>query len=252
MSSVVRVMQWVGIAVLVATAFHPVFHFRAYPVEGLDVPQQGVVLTAAGAVAGAVGIPPYGAREVPAQELQAAVREAVDGPARVSPFWERRRWYPYFLLPLWILALGVAAQGGRWRRMAGAGLWGLTLFLALFEALYLYTEYAPFLQGLWGRLEGFGAWCFVLAILVYRRPADRHLGAVEAAVAAQALLGFVHALTLPSTMARVWLPGFSGEAVWTAVVQNYPAPFWIGCVGLLLVALPVYLRPPVRAATAQR
>ena len=43
MSSVVRVMQWVGIAVLVATAFHPVFHFRAYPVEGLDVPQQGVV-----------------------------------------------------------------------------------------------------------------------------------------------------------------------------------------------------------------
>ena len=113
---------------------------------------------------------------------------------------------------------------------------------ALFEALYLRTEYLPFAPGALGRVEGFLAWLFVLGLLLYRRPPDRRLGAVEATLAAQALLSFVHALTLPSTMARGWWGTFEAGAVLRTVWTNFPPAFWLGCSGLLLVALPVYLR----------
>ena len=242
MGRTLRALQWVGVALFAGSAFWPVFHFQAYPLEGLQVPDGGVVLTAGGTSA-VIGFHAAGRAEIPAQELGSAVFEAVRGPAPTQPFWERRRWYPYFLLPVWILALGLAGQGGRWRRGAGAGLWLVALGLGVFEAAYLRAEYAPFLPGTAGVVEGVCVWLVVLAILFYRRPADRRLGAVEAGVASQALLGFVHALTLPATMARGWLEAFPADAVFQAVLRNYPAAFWVGCAALLVIALPVYLRP---------
>jgi hypothetical protein len=241
-SRTVRVGQWVGLGLFAFTALLPVFHFRAYPLEGLSVPAGGVFFQVDGASAG-VGFHAAGEREVPTQELGAALMEAVRGPGRVAPFWERRRWYPYFLLPLWILALVLAQRVPRLRRTVGLSLWVLALGLAGFEAAYLRAEYAPFLTGLGGRIEGVSVWLFVLAVLFYRRPRDRRPGAVEATVASQALLGFAHALTLPSTMARGWWGAFETDAVLAAVGQNFPPAFWLGCAGLLLTALPVYLRP---------
>jgi hypothetical protein len=240
-SRVTQGLQWAGLALFFATLFLPVFHFRVYPIAGLTVPATGVVLSSGEATA-RVGFHAVGAREVPAQVLGAAIAEGLQGPSFTRPFWERRRWYPYFLLPIWLLALVLGQRRERWRRPIGVLLWLLAFGLALFEARYLQSEYAPFLPGVAGRAEGVFVWLLVLSILFYRRPQDRHLGAIEACVASQALLGFVHALTLPSTMARGWWDAFPHDAVIEAVTRNYPPPFWLGCAGLLLIALPIYLR----------
>ena len=237
-----RWLQGVGLALVSLSAFWPVFHFRAYPVRGTSVPAIGMVYSADTGPRAGMGQHAWGPREVPVQEIGAAMVESARGPSRVGPFWERRRWYPYFLLPIWVLAFLLAGVGARSRRMAGGALWLLTLGVALFEAVYLRAEYAPFLQGGAGRVEGVLVWLFVLTILFYRRRADRRVGAVEATIASQALLAFVHALTLPSTMARGWLRSSDAGTVLESVWLNFPAAFWLGCTGFLVVALPMYLR----------
>ena len=243
----VRTIQWVGLAIMAASAFWPTLHFRSYPIPGVAVPEARAAHRSADPPTTDRGYFMPGAREVPARELATALGETARGPSRVRPLWERRRWYPYFLLPCWILAFVLLAgtsreRGGFRRRIVGTSLWTLALVLAVFEAVYLRAEYAPFLPGFAGRAEAFLAWLLVVAILLYRRRADRALGAVEATVAAQALLSFVHALTLPSTMARGWWGNYETAAVLETVWVNFPPAFWLGCVGLLLIALPVYLR----------
>lgn len=247
MGARVRALQWLGLVTMTVSAFWPTYHFRTYPIPGLETPPAAVMPGAQRAITGAERFYVLGTREVPAQEFGAAVVEAARGPDRLGPAWDRRRWYPYALLPLWVLALALVsgrggAPGAVRRRLVGLCLWGLTFALALFEALYLRTEYLPFAPGFLGRVEGFLAWLFVLGILLYRRPPDRRVGAVEATLAAQALLSFVHALTLPSTMARGWWGTFETGAVLATVWTNFPPAFWLGCSGMLLVALPVYLR----------
>ncbi len=238
MASLARALVWFGLLLVVVSAFLPTFHFTAYP----------AVVTAPIAVpasASTVRIHVSGGREVPAQEFGQAVASAVRGPERALPFWRVRRWYPWYLALLWIPALllvrGRPASDRR-RRLVGAILWALTLGLLVFEAAYLHAEYNPFLPGVLGKVEGVGAWLFVATILLARRRADRRLGAVEAVVASQALLGFVHALTLPATMARTWMGQHSWSAVSEAVLINFPLSFWLGTLGLLLVAVPTYVR----------
>ncbi|MDJ0522292.1 MAG: hypothetical protein QNJ90_09485 [Planctomycetota bacterium] len=224
----VRKLQWVGIVLVAASAFWPTLDVRAYP--GHPPPPSGRT----GAILG-------GAREVPAHEIGTAVVEAVRGPERIQPLWESRRWYPWYLAPIWGLALLLAAGRIR-RRIVGGLVLLLTVGLIAFEAAYLRAEYLAFLPGWLGRLELGGAWLFIVAVLLYRRRGDRRIGAVEATCAAQALLGFVHGLTLPATMFRQWLPGNEAQEVLGAVLHNFPAPFWIGMGGLLIMSLPVYLR----------
>ena len=90
-------------------------------------------------------------------------------------------------------------------------------------------------------METLLAWLFVVGLLVYRRRAFRHVGAVEAAVAAQALLAFVHCLTLPATQARGLAGALPFADVVGAVTTNFLPGFWVACVGLVLVALPAYV-----------
>jgi len=233
MSGRAQQLQWIGLLTVVVSAFLPTFHFTAYPVSDST------------AAIATVHIHVTGGREVPAQELGQAVAASLRGPERVRPFWLARRWYPWYLALLWIPALLLVRgrpPASRRRRLVGATLWAVSLGLLIFEAAYLQAEYNPFLTGFLGRLEGFGAWLFVGSILLWRRRADRRLGAVEAVVASQALLGFVHALTLPATMARTW----AGQHAWGSVVEavaiNFPAWFWLGTAGLCLAAVPAYLR----------
>lgn len=238
MSASVHRLQHLGLALLVLSAFWPAYHFRAYPARG-PLPAQ--------AEAAPVGFLVAGTRQVPAQEVGAALLAALRGPERGLALWTSRPWYPYLLVPLWLVALLLArrwgdARGDARRRRLGAGLLLISAGVAVFEAFYLRADYASFLPGWLGRAELVGAWLLILVLLFYRRRADRHLGAVEAAVAAQASLAFVHLLTLPSTMARPWVGVYDMDSVARAIWLNFPPAFWIGCVGMLLVALPVYLR----------
>jgi hypothetical protein len=234
----VRRLQLLGLVVLALCAFWPAYHFRAYPVRGA-LPQY--------AEAAPVGFYVADTRQVPAHEIGRALLAGVRGPERGVALWDARPWYPYVLVPLWLLALllagrpGDPARHGR-RRGVGAVLVLLATGVALLEAFYLRADYESFLPGRLGVAESLGAWFLILAMLFYRRRPDRHLGAVEAGVAAQALLAFVHLLTLPSTMARPWIGTYELGAVARAIGLNFLPAFWVGCAGMLLVALPVYLR----------
>jgi len=237
-----RTIQWVGVACVITSAFWPTLRMDVIPMP--PAPSRYALTS------GLVG----GAAEVPAQEIGTAIVEAVRGPERTEPLWEVRRWYPWYLAPLWALALlatlGLAgARASRRRHLVGGLLLLVTGALIAFEAAYLRVEYRAFLPGTWGRIEGVGAWLFVIALLLYRRREDRHLGAVEATVGGQALLGFVHGVTLPATMARAWLPARGVRPVLEAVVQNFRPAFWLGMAGFLLLALPVLLRRTRTPAT---
>ncbi len=230
-----RTLQWMGLACVIVSGFWPTLRVDVIPMPPVPAP---FVLPSGRE---------WGRSEVPAEEIGTAFVEAVRGPVDAQPLWDVRRWYPWYLGPLWALALlatlGLAhVRPSRRRRIVGALLLLVTGGLIAFEAAYLRAEYMAFLPGVWGRVECMGAWLFVVALLLYRRREDRHIGAVEATVAAQALLGFVHGVTLPATMARAWLPTRGVRPVLEAVLQNFRPAFWVGMAGFLLLALPVLLR----------
>ena len=129
--------------------------------------------------------------------------------------------------------------------MVGWALALVSLGILVLEAAYLYHDYEPFTAGTAGTVEGCLVFALVAAVLLYRRSAHRSVRAVEATIASQALLGFAHLLTLPSTMARPWLAHYSQEAIFRAIGVNFCPPFWIGCSSLVLAAGVVYCRPRV-------
>lgn len=182
------------------------------------------------------------ASERPAELLATAVARGLERGRMGERLWEIRRWYPYALAPLWVAALLVAWARPRARRGVGAFLVLLTFAVAVLEARYLIVEYAPLFPDTLGRGEVALAWLLVVAVLAWRRRADRHVGAVEAHVAALALLSALHFLTLPATQARCWLDRHALVDVAGAVCQNFLPAFWTGFAGLLLVALPTYVR----------
>lgn len=231
-----RSLQFLGLALLAGCAFRPAYHFTAYPLSG-HVPQQ--------AEAAPVGFYIAGTKQVPAYEVGGALLSALRGPDRGHELWGARPWYPFLLAPLWLLALLLAGPPGdparrRMRRVVDGALLLLAVGVAIFEACYLATDYVSLMSGALGFAEGMAAWLVILGMLFWRRRRSRHLGAVEAAVAGQALLGFVHLLTLPATMARPWVGLFDLGSVARAIWLNYLPPFWVACAGMLLIAMPVY------------
>lgn len=231
MGRVVRTCQWLGLALVMASACMTTLRHVAFPTHA------GV-----GPWPAAVGLPVV--REVPVDVLTVALLDAASGRAEGCPLWTTRRWYPWYLVAFWLPALWLVRRRDtsvRRRRAVGAVLWGLTAAIVLFEAAYLGAEYAPMLPAPWGRAESFAAWCVVAAMLLYRRRPDRRVDAVSATIAAQALLGVAHGLTLPATMARAWFGHFPLEVIAGTVVRNFPLGFWLGLGGMLLLSLPVYL-----------
>lgn len=230
-----------GVAIFAASAVLPVFHLRVWPVPPdrlLHVGPGGFQVESEEGLESLV----RGGEQVPAAVLGAAMY-ATGKTGNLEPLWAQRSWYPYALLPIWGAALLLARSGDRRRRrLAGGGLFAFTVGLAVLEAYYLRADYESFLSGTAGRVESVFAWLLVLAILFFRRRADRGLGAVEATIAAQALLAFVHLLTLPSSFARPWLGICDARIVVEAIGTDFRPAFWIGCAALLTAALPVYLR----------
>jgi hypothetical protein len=127
-------------------------------------------------------------------------------------------------------------------------MWAVTGLVVVLEARYLGSDYLGFLPGRGARIETVVVWCFVVLVLVYRRPADRHLGAVEASVSAQAMLGLLHGVTLPATFARDLVGVLSTGDVVARTWAIFGLGFWVGMVGLVCTALPGYLGR--RASTA--
>ena len=178
---------------------------------------------------------------VPARDLGAAIVWSLDG--EMTSLWRHRPWYPWLLLPFWVGALFLVAspRATARRRAVGWLLLVLSGTLAVLEAFYLRADYAAFLPGDFGRAETFLAWVFVAGILVFRRRAFRRVEAVEAVVVSQALLAFVHCMTLPATEARGWVGILPLADVVDTVTTNFPLGFWVACLGLFLAALPAYV-----------
>lgn len=181
-------------------------------------------------------------QERPAGVLAVALASDLSAGTGGARLWEARRWYPFALVLLWALALLIVAWRPGSRTGVGLTLMLVALGLAVLEACYLAVEYAPLLPGLLGPAEGVIAWLVVLAVLFVRRAPDRALGAVEAHVASQATLSWLHLLTLPATQARCWLGEHDALAVAGAVCSNFQPAFWAAVAGLLAMSLPTYLR----------
>lgn len=176
---------------------------------------------------------------VPLGELSRATQAAwIDGD--VEPLWAARLWYPYALAPLWALALllgGGAAHGLR-RKLAGGLLVLVTLAIIPIEAAYLSTDYVAFLPPPFGDTEVVVVFVAVLFVLLARRPRDRHLVAVEGHVAAQALLSFLHMLTIPGTFARRWIEdGADAHTAAARLLEAFPLPFVAATAAFLGIAV---------------
>ncbi|MFM8387569.1 MAG: hypothetical protein ACKOCB_12230 [Planctomycetia bacterium] len=191
-------------------------------------------------------------QESAGEVLALALCEGLAQGRTAQRLWEARRWYPFALVLPWSLALLAVAWRPGWRTAVGTALMVLALGLCVLEACYLAVEYEPLLPRLLGGLEGVIAWLVVVALLFARRRGDRSLGAVEAHVASQALLGWLHLLTLPATQARGWLGEHGLGEVAGAVAANFQPAFWCALLGLLAMWLPACTRrlPADRPATA--
>lgn len=229
MAKSIRIIQMVGIAALAVCAFFPTMRYERHPGIGRLASTHYEI--SAGTFVG-------GTDQVPSHVLRAALAAVVDAPPRYERLWHARAWYPFLLAPIWLLALLLI----RFRTIVGWALLLLAVGLAVFEAIYLRSDYASFLPPPMGVVEAVAAWIAIVAILFWRRKPDRRIAAVEAAVAAQALLCVAHLLTLPLTMARPWLADYPFGDVAAAVVTNFPPAFWSACAALLVVAVPVYVR----------
>jgi hypothetical protein len=229
MPRLVRTLQMLGLAIVALSAFWTQYELRAHPAWDT------VLRTSS-------------RQEAPAQVLGEALQADLEAGPPGRHLWEARRWYPFALVPLWALALVWVVLRPVARARVGVALMLLAVGLAVLEAFYLALEYAPLFPDALGHAEAVLVWLLVSAVLLLRRAPDRNFAAVEAHVAAQALLGWMHLLTLPATQARCWLDRHSVDAVACAVASNFAVPFWWGIAGLALMSLPVYLRRVPRSA----
>lgn len=240
-----RWLQAVALAVFLATAFLPVHGPTEHPgarASPLGNPRVLLAPERQGPVSGAV--------EVPAALVWQAAVQDLAGSYRGSRLWEARRWYPYVLAPLWLLALFLARGSGpaaRTRReRVGLFLIGVSVALVVLEAVYLGEEYAVLFPQALGRSEVVIAWLLVVALLTWRRKRDRSLAAVEGHVGSQALLSCVHMLTLPSSEMRPWLGQFPLDDVLATIIANFHAAFWLGSACLAVAVAAAYGKAPSR------
>lgn len=182
----------------------------------------------------------------PLAELRDGLQAAFEA-GDLAPLWEVRLWYPWLLAPLWLLALLLGGRrdgDGVRRRVAGGLLLLVTAGLVVLEGVYLASDYEALLPPPFGDVEAVVAFVAVLFVLLARRAPDRRVGAVEGHVGAQALLSFLHLLTLPGTFARRWyLAGADSRAIAARLLDGFPPPFVTAQACLLALGLVVLLRP---------
>jgi hypothetical protein len=225
-------LRVVGVVLFLASAALPLTRCAPPPVESGSSAAFHVVVVRVDTDQGAV---PW--REI-GGTLAAGWREG--GP--LQAVWKARTWYPYLLAPLWLLALlwtpRLAPAG---RRRLGVFFLVLGIAIAVLEACYIATDFQGLFVGTAGVVEDVVAWSVVAAVL-FVRPGGRPLLDPVAAVAGQALLGFLHAMTFPAYDVLTWASQRRGLAgVVEGLVFKYRPAFWLALAGLLLAAAPAYL-----------
>ncbi len=225
-------MRLVGILVFAATLFLPVHSCGPGPFPRAAPPSPAA----------------HRATQPRAEDVQVPIEEIVrhggegftEGGAWKA-VWRVREWYPYLLLPFWLVALALAASSGRLERAAGWGCLALTLALAVFETIYVTRTYVGFLPQSARAFEVGFVCLVVVAVLFLRR--HRSLLDPAATVSAQALLAFLHGLTFPGHDVRVWVDdGASLSGILGSLLHDYRPAFWLALAGLLVAAVPAYLR----------
>lgn len=225
-----RTLQWIGIACVAVSAALPAF--------GWQIGTPGLPLALQPGPREVVLIGPPSEARTPVAEIAGGFTEWVGGGDAEDTLWSRRPIYAYALLPFWIAAILLARSR---RRLAGTLVWLVTTAVIVLEAAYLKSDYLPFFPQLLGNLETGIAWCVVVGLLVWRRPADRTLGAVEAGIGAQALLAFVHGLTLPATLFRDWYAESGSNTALSNALAEFRPGYWVGMAGFILIAAGGYL-----------
>jgi hypothetical protein len=183
--------------------------------------------------------------QVPIDEIREhATRGLADGGV-VDAVWRARAWYPYLLLPLWLLALFLRWVGGGAARAAGGVIFATTAAILALEFAYVKHDFGGILPRALRPVEVVTAWIVVTAILVWRRH-GRSLFDVEAGISAHALLCALHGFTFIADDLRVWSgEGRAVSAMVAAIARDYLPAFWVAEAALIVAAAPAYL--PIRA-----
>ena len=168
MNARARWLQLLGALLFLATAFAPL-HFPAQHPQCLAHARNGHATVPPG---------PAAREAVPARDLCDAALHDLAARGQGSRLWEVRRWYPYALAPLWIVALlltgGAGAAAQRRRGWVGPALLVLAVALVVLEACYLGTEYLALLPGVLGTFDSAESDSFHSGLLdssYYTRPA---------------------------------------------------------------------------------
>ena len=187
--------------------------------------------------------------QVPLERLYDEAARGYERGGVVGAIWRSRTWYPYLLLPFWIVALFLCGIGPRSARAAGVLIFVLTAAILALEFAYVGKDFGGILPADLRPVEVVVAWVVVIAILVWRRH-GRSLFDAEAGVSAQALLCALHGFTFIGNDVRVWIvQGASLGPMVRAVFANYLPAFWVAEAALFVAAAPAYL--PLFARTAR-
>ena len=166
----------------------------------------------------------------------------------IEAVWQARPWYPYLLLPVWLLALALCGTGPRGARAAGAAVLALSVAVLALEVPYVARDFGGILPRSLHSVEVIVALVVVVAVLWYRRP-GRSLLDAEAGISAQALLSALHAFTFIGNDVRAWsAEGAALGPIVKAVFANYLPAFWVATAALLVAAAPAYLARAPRVA----
>jgi hypothetical protein len=232
-----RRLRWAGLALVALSLFLPVHgcrvdigDFEPPPAPAADG-SRSVVHTTSPLRVPVESIPEDFARGFAADGVRGGLREV-------------RCWYPYSLVPFWVLLLaGASRADAAGRRRLGVLALAISGLLLVFEATYLWTT----LGTGWNRwgvasarpLQVAGVWLVVLLVLAHRAPGRRRVEDVEATVSSQALLGALHAFSFPAwDLLRPVLDGHGPWPAFATVSCNYRWGLWVAVLGFLLVARP--------------
>lgn len=211
---------------VIAAGFFPAFAYR--------VGTPGLVRSAQPGPRRVILLPIGEAAVAPLADMREGAHAWIAGGPVESTLWPRRVNYPYALAFVWLIALLVAR--GR-RHKIGWLLLGVSACVLVLEWAYLHSDYQPMVFHQSGGAEAWLAWGFVALVLILRPRGRWHPSHVTATVAAQATLGALHMLTLPTTMVRDWIGRRSLGDIVEVISQNFGPGYWYGLTGMFALAV---------------
>lgn len=184
----------------------------------------------------------------PLSDMREGAQAFAAGESLATTLWPRRVNYPYALALLWLIALLVAR--GR-RHGIGWLLVAVSALVLVLEWAYLHSDYQPMVFHQSAGAEAWIAWGFVTLVLVLRPHGRWHPRNVTETVGAQATLGALHMLTLPTTMVRDWIGERSIGEILEVISQNFGPGYWYGLAGMCALAVLGWLPHPWRSRSSE-